>query len=474
MPTGARTGRRKRIAVPVAVAVAVAVHVLVLGGAEALDLSIVAAPFGHVNVRPRPVKPEPRLAEDCPFDVLLATGARAVNCLAPWHDPDACLDRLPDDFRIDLSGCLGRPQDAAPIAMITPRQAAKLEPIDPEPLLEMMKQPPKQPPPPQLPEPQKKQPPPPPAQARRQPMQVVETVRPDQEQAPDNARFLSEYNTRVAKQTVARGTPKEPMIAKSKPAELTPTEHPKEASVQQHPDKPPGRVGAPDVPGSLSMRQPGATSPAELQQEAKTRGAQDGLSAPVAMDGYAARRGDGEIEQLQHAHTETPQGQGGAGGGAPDVPNLKPSQDQLQRALGGGNVDHMEDVEEGDETALNSKRWIFASFFNRLKRAVAQNWDPATVWRRIDPTGQVNGFKTRVTEVRVTLSQSGELQKIVVTAPSGVTDLDDEAVRAFHAASPFPNPPRELVGADGSITFGFSFYFEIGEPHTAWHLFQPM
>jgi len=96
------------------------------------------------------------------------------------------------------------------------------------------------------------------------------------------------------------------------------------------------------------------------------------------------------------------------------------------------------------------------------------------VWRRIDPTGQVNGYKTRVTEVRVSLSPRGELAKIVVTNPSGVGDLDDEAVRAFHAAAPFPNPPKELVAKDDMITFAFSFYFEIGGGHMGWRVIRGM
>jgi TonB family protein len=204
------------------------------------------------------------------------------------------------------------------------------------------------------------------------------------------------------------------------------------------------------------------------------RGSPSGASGPLAFDGYVPKKGQGAFEQPQRDRSEIPRGQNGAGGGAPDVPNLKPTNDVLERALGGGNVDHLDDVDNGDETALSAKRWVYASFFNRLKRQVAQNWDPASVWRRSDPTGQVYGFKTRVTEVRVSLSNKGELNRIVVTAPSGVSDLDDEAVRAFHAAAPFPNPPKELAGADNLITFAFSFYFEIGAPHTSWRVIRSM
>jgi TonB family protein len=76
--------------------------------------------------------------------------------------------------------------------------------------------------------------------------------------------------------------------------------------------------------------------------------------------------------------------------------------------------------------------------------------------------------------VRVALSKKGELAKIVVTSPSGVTELDEEAVRAFHAAAPFPNPPDGLANKDNQIVFAFSFYFEIGSPHTAWRVLRSM
>jgi TonB family protein len=478
MSTGARTRAAKRYAVPTAIAIALVVHGVALAALASSDFAIFGTPMGATpHVPPAEAKPDPELATSCPFDVLLASGARAAMCFAPWRDDaDQCLDDVPNNYYIDLSGCLGRDAKDTPlaeVAMLEKRSMDKLKPIDPEPLLEALKTPT---PPPVLPTPAPQAPPPPapPPQARRQPMQVVETAKPNTERAPDNARLLAEYDTRVEHQTVARGTPKEPMIAKSKPDDLTPKAQPKEAAIKEHTDRPPGHANAPDVPGTLAMRDPGAISPAELEQQAKTRGSIGGATGPLAFDGYVPRRGDGAIEQQEHQRTEVPRGHGGAGGGAPDLPNLKPSQDQLERALGGGNVDHLEEVDNGDETALNAKRWVYASFFNRLKRSVAQNWDPATVWRRVDPTGNINGFKTRVTEVRVSLSPSGELSKIVVTSPCGVGDLDDEAVRAFHAAQPFVNPPKELVGNDGTITFAFSFFFEIGGGHTQWRVIRGM
>ena len=380
---------------------------------------------------------------------------------------------------MDRSACQAQSDPGTAVSMIEPRTAERLRPIDPERLLDEVKQQePKQPPPPSpvLQAPAQPPPPPPPPQ-QQLPQQVVEVVKPSEEKEPENARFLAEFNTKVDQQKVSRGARNEPMVAKAKPEELTPKDRPKDdPSIKQpHPDRPEGRnERAPDVPGKLSMRNPGTLLPAQDEQEAKTRGSAGGAAGAMVADGYTARRGDAAFEQQRHERSEIPRGQGGAGGGAPEVPNLKPTDEVLERALGGGSVDHLEDVDNGDETSLSAKRWVYASFFNRLKRQVAQNWDPNSVWRHADPTGTKYGAKTRVTEVRVSLSPRGELAKILVISPSGSTELDEEAVRAFRVAAPFPNPPGGLIQKDNLITFGFSFHFEFGTQHLSWRLPQAM
>jgi TonB family protein len=463
------------------IAITLSIHGMFLGTADELGVLLIGAGFSksaHASTK----KAEPvDLETRCSGDVLLATSARAAMCLAPWRtDAAGCADDVEMAMWMDLSSCGERKGDSTPVAMamVEPRQLEKLTPIDPEPLLEELKEqeqpkPMPTPPQPQVQQQQQQQPPPPPPPPPPQrPSQVVETVKPNTEQEPDNARFLAEHNTKVEKQQVARGARNEPLVAKSKPEELTPTTKPKDdPSIQKPPEKPPGKnPKAPDAPGTLAMRAPGAPAPSEVAQEAKTMGAQ-GKQGPIVSDGFIPRRGDGAVEQQRHDPGELTKGQGGAGGGEPVVPNLKPSKEQLERIVGGGSVDHLEDIDSGEETALSAKRWVYASFFNRLKRQVAQNWDPQTVWRRSDPNGTHHGSKTRVTEVRVSLSGKGELAKIVVTNPSGVNELDDEAVRAFHAASPFPNPPDGLV-KDGAITFAFAFYFEIGEPRSSWRVIK--
>ncbi len=459
---------------------ALLVHATLLGSVQAFGLSIVGHHTADIDAPSKPAVEQTELKTTCAGDVVLAMSARAALCLAPWNaDVEACGNDAMMSLWMDLSSCqAGESISMAPISLLNSRQAEKLTPIDPERLLdeamqkELAKQPPPPPPPPQL---QQQQPAPPPPPAPQRPSQVVETAKPNTEQEPENARFLSENNVKVDKQKVARGAVQEPMVAKSKEAELTPKQDPKEASVKELKETAKGKSEkAPEVPGALAMRTPGVQTPAETAQEAKSRGAVSGEKGPIVADGFVPRHGDGALEQAKRDPGELSRGQSGAGGGAPQVPNLKPTPETLERAIGGGSVDHLDDVDNGDETALSSKRWVYASFFNRLKRTVAQNWDPGTVWRRSDPQGAVYGFKTRVTEVRVSLAANGSLAKIVVTGPSGVNELDDEAVRAFHASAPFPNPPDGLVAKDGLITFAFSFYFEIGAPRSSWRVIRSM
>ncbi|MEM9493213.1 MAG: energy transducer TonB, partial [Myxococcota bacterium] len=124
--------------------------------------------------------------------------------------------------------------------------------------------------------------------------------------------------------------------------------------------------------------------------------------------------------------------------------------------------DAIDDAAAGEITALNTRRWKYASFFNRMKRRIHQEWQPNVVYQRRDPRGNVYGTKDRVTLLRISLSPTGRVTDIVVARPSGVDFLDEEAIRAVRAAQPFPNPPQALVDERSrQIVFNFGFRFEI-------------
>jgi TonB family protein len=141
----------------------------------------------------------------------------------------------------------------------------------------------------------------------------------------------------------------------------------------------------------------------------------------------------------------------------------QPTLDQLDMITGAPANDHIRDVPKGEETLLNSKEFRYATFFNRVKRVVSEQWSPVEVYLQHDPYGNVYGVKDRYTLLNIELDDQGELRDVQVVQSSGMVFLDDEARQAFQSAAPFPNPPRGMLEDDGRIRFQFGFYFEIGE-----------
>lgn len=295
----------------------------------------------------------------------------------------------------------------------------------------------------------------------RPPGQVVDLAKPREEKRPEDARFASEYDTSVEKETKKYGKfdqrsrqgDVQGQAAQSRPA---------------MPATPPSPPSQPSPPGMLAMRPPGPKgrpSPPGLQgQTAPVPPGVPGedIELPPDPSGELSPKGTG----VAAAPAPPP---GGAAGGAPrppaappSLPPLQPSDQQIARAIGSGSQDHLKNIDDGEETALNAKKWKFASFFNRVKQQVRDHWKPADEYRRRDPTGAIYGHKDRYTLLRVQLKADGTLASVALELPSGVEFLDDEAIEAFKQAQPFPNPPRQLVdGGSGLIDFRFGFFFEL-------------
>lgn len=116
----------------------------------------------------------------------------------------------------------------------------------------------------------------------------------------------------------------------------------------------------------------------------------------------------------------------------------------------------------GPISAQGTKERQFVSFFTRVKRQVEEHWHPAAVYRRHDPAAAIYARTQRVTGLRVQLNPDGHLATVSLEFSSGLAFLDDEAIQAFRAAQPFPNPPAGLIDAnDGVINFYFGFLFDL-------------
>jgi TonB family protein len=159
-------------------------------------------------------------------------------------------------------------------------------------------------------------------------------------------------------------------------------------------------------------------------------------------------------------------GEGGEGAARPGAsggkPILTPSAAFYDKLTAAPAPDHVEGVDVGDATFLNTREWKFAGFFNRVKQTVAENWNPMGAASVRDPTGSRYFQKDRTTILAITLNPQGGVTAIKVARTSGLDFLDQTAIEAFERAQPFVNPPNGLADAHGDIRFTFGFHVSSG------------
>jgi TonB family protein len=270
--------------------------------------------------------------------------------------------------------------------------------------------------------------------------QVVDIPAPAEERQPEKAKFLSEHDSKVEKETKGPPVPFKP--GKIIPDRQMPT--PKQSPVQ--PSDPRKQEEVERKIMKLAMRAEPAVPKSRVEPDMKG----DELAKPEKKE-TPQIQGPSSVQEPQESQKRRL-----------TMNDLRLSDQELNRALGTRANDYLKDIDEGEQTLLNTKRWRFATFFNRVKRQVADNWHPDEVYRRRDPSGNVYGFRDRLTVLQVHLTPEGRLKEVQLEKPCGVGFLDDEAISAFRAAEPFPNPPKGLVDQEtGLISFRFGFLFEI-------------
>jgi len=296
--------------------------------------------------------------------------------------------------------------------------------------------------------------------------QVVDVPPTPDSSRPEDARFLSEHNTNVEKESVSRHQRKDYGVAQSRP---TVADYKRSRSQDQ--DQPGdqeiamvtrkrGRKGAATEEESFAFELPDI----KKRQSLKLKLDLD-MGSMASYQPSDELKGNSDRLRLRTGNLSQEAEQGGEDGEHEESVAMfkRPSLDSLDMVSGAPANDYIRDVPKGEETMLNSREFKYATFFNRVKRVVSEHWSPGEVYLRNDPYGNVYGVKDRYTVLNVRLDSEGALQDVSVAQSSGVGFLDDEAIHAFQGASPFPNPPRGLVEQDGHIRFQFGFYFEIGE-----------
>lgn len=299
------------------------------------------------------------------------------------------------------------------------------------------------------------------------PGQVVDVAPGNGEVSPD-AKFAAETNNTVKKETRAKEQTAfyrnaMPQRTSTKAIDTKGTD-PVEAAVVSG-NNGVGQDDRPlrETPKAMALEIPNQQAKSELAIRAPTAG---GVGPVVANRAEVeAMKGNSQRLNLQLGATGAePDGSEGRAG-AEGAVSLLPSPAVLDSISGAAANDHLQDVDEGDGTFLNTREWKYASFFNRVKQSVGQQWNPNAQLRLRDPTLQVYGGRDRQTLLQVTLTADGHLKEAWVERSSGLDFLDLEAVKAFERAQPFPNPPPGLIASDQTVKFQFGFYLEMsGRP----------
>jgi TonB family protein len=296
--------------------------------------------------------------------------------------------------------------------------------------------------------------------------QVV-SLGPTNDQAPDKpTKYLSERDSKVAKETRARETNAFYKNALSKLQKEGRNE-----KVE------PGGPAVSERPGDDGRNGGGREQKRQKQvAELPSKDRRDPLRLEKSPDGTVRNRegsdafkGNGRKVAIadpgsQGNVSSVGPGQPGAAPGTPgEMRPLKLTLDQPIGALGpiaGGPMpDDLRGIEEGEGTFLNARSFKFAGFLNRVKETVGRVWTQKVIDAsgKRDPTGQLYSYRDRRTVIEFTLDRQGEITDVHVAASSGVQYLDEVAVDAFRVVQRFPNPPPGLIREDGTVQLPFAF-----------------
>ncbi len=122
--------------------------------------------------------------------------------------------------------------------------------------------------------------------------------------------------------------------------------------------------------------------------------------------------------------------------------------------------DYLKGVSIGAQTLLNTKEYVYFSFYQRVRKQLEQYWEPSLrdkLFKMVARGRTIASETEHATRLYVVLDAVGKIRKIQVKGTSGVMDLDDAAVEAFNKAGPFPNPPQGLTDQEGIVRIEWEF-----------------
>ena len=121
-----------------------------------------------------------------------------------------------------------------------------------------------------------------------------------------------------------------------------------------------------------------------------------------------------------------------------------------------------DDIKRGGETILNADGILYASFINRVADEIYDTWVEKIRLAMEKMSKSAKKLETNLytTRLEVMLDSNGAVLGIKTLSGCGIVSIDEAPKLAFWENSPFPNPPSQLVGAEGVARFRYEFQFD--------------
>lgn len=121
--------------------------------------------------------------------------------------------------------------------------------------------------------------------------------------------------------------------------------------------------------------------------------------------------------------------------------------------------DFLDDIPMGDITQLNTQKFKFFGFYDRIRKSLETHWGVSLKEKakRLFSSGKtLSAGENYITSLKIRIDQRGNITSVDIIGASGKEELDHAAIDSFNKAGPFPNPPSEMVqGGFAEIEWGF-------------------
>ena len=142
------------------------------------------------------------------------------------------------------------------------------------------------------------------------------------------------------------------------------------------------------------------------------------------------------------------------------TPTLTPPKKRTPGSGPAQTDDFLKKLHIGPQTLLNTRRFSYYSFFERIKTRVAHHWRPSLYKKAqmMRYTGRIPASQTvYITQLSITIDKQGRIVDLNIVASSGEEEIDASTIEAFKKAEPFPHPPKGLQDQGEEVTFLWDF-----------------